>query len=320
MVKQSDNSRTRVLILRILTGSLAVGLAMVFAGCYTMLRHPVDDLDLRTQDESCSRCHFYDDDGQTPIYYIDDYYVNSDYPWINYYDSNWWSPVRWERYDPPNRDQQRQRGDDKLLVADDEIRTRIRPQRWRPVSRSTEAESLRLSIAHRFPNPGVRAPGSASYGSRMGSIGAPEIIGGPGGSSRAKSNERQTIEAGEEIRTRTRPSRESAEENDATDETTLDTDTVKPGKERPEVSDRDGETPTDPAANPPVATPEPEKDKTPALERDPAADPVPVNPTGMQPLPTETPQQAKSSPATPDPKSKPEPKKEEPPRTTPKRK
>jgi hypothetical protein len=295
VVKLSKIGANRVLVSRYLTFSLAAGLAMVLAGCYTMLQHPLDDLDLRAQDESCSRCHFYDEDGDSAIYYVDDYYVNSDYPWINYYDSNWWTPVRWERYDPAPRSDQRQRGKSGDLTQN---RSPIHP-RWRPVAVSSEAESLRLSIAHRFINRRITAPAS-SFGGRMGDIGAPAIIGRPGGGggSQSKTTDRQIIEGDDELRTRTLPSRESGDDNAATDQPP-ETKPAKPAKEKPAVSDRDTGLAIDPDAEKSATELPPEKNKLETLAPDPATESVP--------------EKAKSTPA------KPEPKKETP-RTVPKRK
>jgi hypothetical protein len=76
---------------------LAVLLALLGAGCYTLLQHPRhQEATYSDVSGSCLGCHDAD-----PGYSVSglpwvDYYSYSSYPWINYYGSPWWYDATWE--------------------------------------------------------------------------------------------------------------------------------------------------------------------------------------------------------------------------------
>ncbi len=77
---------------------LALILIPFVAGCYTTLRHPQpDEAPSAHETSSCYQCHQCSHSLPPSSEWMD-YYTSSDYPWVNYYGSPWWSEGRWMSY------------------------------------------------------------------------------------------------------------------------------------------------------------------------------------------------------------------------------
>jgi len=78
--------------------AVAVLLATVLTGCYTLLRHPAPAAGAALdQGEDCTRCHAQQAPIDVSVYPWVEYYTYSDSPWINYYGAPWWHDTYWER-------------------------------------------------------------------------------------------------------------------------------------------------------------------------------------------------------------------------------
>jgi hypothetical protein len=82
---------------------LALALAGVGAGCYTLIRHPQAEQPVDAHaDDVCYSCHGSSDELDLDLYPWAEYYSNSSSPWINYYAAPWWYDSRWEWAVPPS--------------------------------------------------------------------------------------------------------------------------------------------------------------------------------------------------------------------------
>jgi hypothetical protein len=75
---------------------LALLAALALSGCYTLLRHPSQEITGQGAAEAeCARCHVAEESYATDSYPWVEHYSYSSSPWINYYGSRWWSDERW---------------------------------------------------------------------------------------------------------------------------------------------------------------------------------------------------------------------------------
>lgn len=81
----------------IAAGLLILALALLFSGCYTLLRHPSSHGDSYAQGsgQGCSQCHSESEEAMVEYAPWVNYYAHSSWPWINYYGSPWWQDEAW---------------------------------------------------------------------------------------------------------------------------------------------------------------------------------------------------------------------------------
>ena len=171
-MNQDKSSKGSGILQQYLLFALAIGLAALFSGCYTILQHPAATVTEVADNNSCQRCHLSPEGGGDYDQIWVGHIMESDYGWLNYYENPWWSPTKWARSVRPGS---RTRSDGSAnraassagnqLATESAWRTNLTP-RWNKVLRDDgNPDSLRLGIRQLNINPIITAPKTPTYGS-----------------------------------------------------------------------------------------------------------------------------------------------------------